>query len=146
MLHNPRRNFQPPREAQSPAAEARRLRLEYSRLNRRLAALMKRKGAESEAQELSGHIERIARELSMIRADSVHAVESKLKVAIELIGDRVDETSHKLLASALSDLHYLAMLSAPAGAAVSEVRQKTLAGVAKGARVKRVFDGEDSRG
>jgi hypothetical protein len=34
-------------------------------------------------------------------------------VALDLMGDGVDDMSHKLLASALSDLHYLALLSEP---------------------------------
>ena len=116
MLHNPKRSFQPAREYPSPAIEARRLRLEYNRLQRRLAALDGRSGAEAESDALWTHIERIARELGLIRADSVHAVESKLRVALDLIGDGVDETSHKLLSSALSDLHYLAVLSEPRSA------------------------------
>ena len=37
----------------------------------------------------------------------------KLKVALDLMGDGVDEASHKLLSSALADLHYLALLSEP---------------------------------
>lgn len=113
MLHNPKRNFQPVREYLSPAVEARRLRLEYNRLQRRLTALEGRSGTENESDALWSHIDRIARELGLIRADSVHAVESKLRVALDLMGDGVDETSHKLLSSALSDLHYLAVLSEP---------------------------------
>lgn len=113
MLHNPKRSFQPVREYPSPAIEARRLRLEYNRLQRRLTALDGRSGTESESDALWSHIERIARELGLIRADSVHAVESKLRVALDLMGDGADETSHKLLSSALSDLHYLAVLSEP---------------------------------
>jgi len=113
MLHNPKRTFQPVREYHSPAVEARRLRLEYNRMQRRLSALEGRDGTEGESDALWIHIERIARELGQIRADSVHAVESKLRVALDLMGDGVDETSHKLLSSALSDLHYLAVLSEP---------------------------------
>lgn len=146
MLHNPKRSFQTPREAQSSAAEARRLRLEYSKMQRRLAALAGHSGPREEAETLRGHMERIARELGLIRADSVHAVESKLRVALDLLGDDIDETSHKLLSSALSDLHYLALLSDPAGATVSEIRQKALADVAQRARVKRVLGDEDARG
>jgi hypothetical protein len=112
MLHNPKRTFQPARESPSPAVEARRLRLEYNRMQRRLAALDGRSGTESEAEALWVHIERIARELGLIRADSVHAVESKLRVALDLMREEA-ETSHKLLSSALSDLHYLAVLSEP---------------------------------
>ena len=37
-----------------------------------------------------------------------------------MIGDAIYETSHKLLSSALSDLHYLALLSEPAGPTVSK--------------------------
>ena len=113
MLHNPKRSFQAAREYQSPAAEARRLRLEYNRLQRRLSSLEGRNGTEGESDALWQQVERIARDLGLIRADSVHAVESKLKVALDLMGDGVDETSHKLLSSALSDLHYLAVLSEP---------------------------------
>ena len=113
MLHNPKRTFQPVREYPSPAIEARRLRLEYNRLQRRLTALEGRAGTEGEADALWSHIERIARDLGFIRADSVHAVESKLRVALDLIGDGADGASHKLLSSALSDLHYLAVLSEP---------------------------------
>jgi hypothetical protein len=113
MLHNPKRTFQPVRDYASPAVEARRLRLEYNRMQRRLGALEGRSGTEDESDALWTHIERIARELGLIRADSVHAVESKLRVALDLMGDGVDEASHKLLSSALSDLHYLAVLSEP---------------------------------
>jgi hypothetical protein len=116
MLHNPKRSFQPAREYPSPAIEARRLRLEYNRIQRRLTALDGRSGTEGESEALWTHIERIARELGLIRADSVHAVESKLRVALDLIGDGVDGASHKLLSSALSDLHYLAVLSEPRSA------------------------------
>jgi hypothetical protein len=146
MLHNPRKSFQPLREGQTSASEARRLRLEYGKLARRLAAIADQPEMEAEAQTLRGHVERIARELGLIRADSVHAVESKLKVAMERIGDLVDETSHKLLASALTDLHYLALLSAPAGPTVSEIRQKALADVAQRARIKGMLDDEDAGG
>jgi len=113
MLHNPKRTFQPVREYASPAVEARRLRLEYNRLQRRLTALEGRDDTEIESDALLIHIDRIARDLGLIRADSVHAVESKLRVALDLIGDGVDGASHKLLSSALSDLHYLAVLSEP---------------------------------
>jgi hypothetical protein len=115
MLHNPKRSFQPAREYVSPATEARRLRLEYNRLQRRLAALESNGASCPEADTLRTHIERITRELGLIRADSVHAVESKLRVALDLMDDGVGETSHKLLSSALSDLHYLAVLSEPRG-------------------------------
>jgi hypothetical protein len=111
MLHNPKRSFQAARACLSPAVEARRLRLEYNRLQRRLEALNGRSGAEVESDALWSQIDRVARELGLIRADSVHAVESKLKVALDLMGDGVDEASHKLLSSALADLHYLAVLS-----------------------------------
>jgi hypothetical protein len=113
MLHNPKRNFQPVREYHSPAVEARRLRLEYNRMQRRITALEGRNDSETESDTLLRHIERIARELGLIRADSVHAVESKLRVALDMMGDGVDDASHKLLSSALSDLHYLAVLSEP---------------------------------
>jgi hypothetical protein len=116
MLHNPKRSFQPARAVVSAAAEARRLRLEYNRLQRRIEALSARGAADAESEALSLQIERVARELGLIRADSVHAVESKLKVALDLIGDGVDGPSHKLLSSALADLHYLALLSDPSPA------------------------------
>ena len=116
MLHNPKRSFQAARAYVSPAIEARRLRLEYNRLQRRLDGLQGREGTEAEADALWTQIERIARDLGLIRADSVHAVESKLKVALDLMGDGVDEASHKLLSSALADLHYLALLSEPKAA------------------------------
>jgi hypothetical protein len=113
MLHNPKRAFQAERAYLPPAVEARRLRLEYNRLQRRLAAAQAAQGAAAEADALLRQVERIARELGMIRADSVHAVESKLRVALDMMGGGGDETSHKLLSSALSDLHYLAVLSDP---------------------------------
>ncbi len=113
MLHDPMQPFQIPRDYVSPTQEARRLRLEYNRLQRRLSALAGRMGDEPEADALWSRVDRVARDLSAIRADSVHAVESKLKVALDLMGDGVDETSHRLLTSALSDLHFLALLSAP---------------------------------
>ena len=111
MLHDPRRSLQSPRAYATPAAEARRLRLEYNRLQRRLEALHGRNGTESESDALWTQIDRVARELGLIRADTVHAVECKLKVALDLMGDGVDEASHKLLSSALADLHYLSVLS-----------------------------------
>jgi hypothetical protein len=113
MLHNPKRSFQNAREYVSPSAEARRLRLEYNRLQRRICTIDGNAGAEAESSALWSRVDRIARELGAIRADSVHAVEAKLKVALDMAGDRIDEASHKLLASALSDLHYLALLSDP---------------------------------
>jgi hypothetical protein len=113
MLHNPGRSFQAARAYVSPAIEARRLRLEYNRLQRRLEALQGQDGSQQEADELWSKVERIARELGHIRADSVHAVESKLRVAMDLMGDGVVDASHKLLSSALADLHYLAVLSEP---------------------------------
>jgi hypothetical protein len=116
MLHNPKRSFQGARAYVSPTAEARRLRLEYNRLQRRLDVLQGKDGTEGESDALWVQIERTARELGLIRADSVHAVESKLKVALDLMGDGVDEASHRLLSSALADLHYLALLSEPKSA------------------------------
>ena len=113
MLHNPKRSFEPAREYASPAVEARRLRLEYNRLQRRLGALRGQGGSEHETGALKGQVERIARDLGLIRADSVHAVESKLRVALDLMSEGVNETTHRLLSSALSDLHYLAVLSEP---------------------------------
>lgn len=113
MLHNSKRSFQAARAYLPPAVEARRLRLEYNRLQRRLTALDGRDGSKTEADALCSQVDRIARELGLIRADSVHAVESKLRVALDMISDGIDETSHKLLSSALSDLHYLAVLSEP---------------------------------
>jgi hypothetical protein len=113
MLHDPKQPFQIPRDYVSPSQEARRLRLEYNRLQRRLTALAGRIGEETESDALWSRIDRVARELGAIRSDSVHAVESKLKVALDLMGDGVDEISHRLLTSALSDLHFLALLSPP---------------------------------
>lgn len=113
MLHNPKRSFQADRAYLPPAVEARRLRLEYNRLQRRLAALKGGDGTEAEGDALWRQVERIARELGLIRADSVHAVESKLRVALDMMGGGGEESSHKLLSSALSDLHYLAVLSDP---------------------------------
>src|SRR5271154_7283635 len=98
MLHNPKQPFQIPRDYVSPSQEARRLRLEYNRL---------------QSDALWSRVDRVARELGAIRSDSVHAVESKLKVALDLMGDGVDEISHRLLTSALSDLHFMALLSEP---------------------------------
>src|SRR5690242_11893458 len=115
MLHNPKRSFQAVRACVSPSAEARRLRLEYNRLQRRLDALEGRSGTDGEADALQAQVDRIARELGLIRADSVHAVENKVRVALHLLGDGVDGASQKLLSSALADLHYLAMMSAPKG-------------------------------
>ena len=110
MLHNPKRSFQPAREYVSPAVEARRLRLEYNRLQRRLSGLQ---NGGDEAEAILAQVDRLARDLGLIRADAVHAVENKLKVALDLMGDGVNEASYKLLSSALADLHYLAVLSAP---------------------------------
>jgi len=113
MLHNPKGSFHSARTYVTPAIEARRLRLEYNRLQRRLDALQDQNGTEQEAVALLSQVERVARELGHIRADSVHAVESKLRVAMDLMDDGVDDASHKLLSSALADLHYLAVLSEP---------------------------------
>jgi hypothetical protein len=113
MLHNPKRAFHSVRALLPPAVEARRLRLEYNRLQRRLVALKGGDAAEAELDALWMQIERITRELGLIRADSVHAVESKLRVALDIMGVGGEEASHKLLSSALSDLHYLALLSEP---------------------------------
>jgi hypothetical protein len=113
MLHDPKQPFQIARDYVSPSQEARRLRLEYNRLQRRLTALAGSIGQEAESDSLWSRVDRVARELGAIRADSVHAVESKLKVALDLMGDGIDEISHRLLASALSDLHFLAILSPP---------------------------------
>jgi hypothetical protein len=113
MLHDPNQPFQIPRDYVSPTQEARRLRLEYNRLQRRLTVLAGRMGEEAESDAVWSRIDRVARELGSIRADSVHAVESKLKVALDLMGDGVDDISHRLLNSALSDLHFLALLTAP---------------------------------
>jgi len=60
----------------------------------------------------------------------VHAVESKLKVALDLADDRIDETSHKLFASALSDLHFLALLS------VSGADSRALSGRRRGRGIR----------
>jgi hypothetical protein len=113
MLHNPERSFQNARKYLSPAVEARRLRLEYNRLQRRIGMIDGHAGAEAESSALWSRVDRIARELGAIRADSVHAVEAKLKVALDMAGDKIDDASHKLMASALSDLHYLALLTGP---------------------------------
>jgi hypothetical protein len=96
-------------EYMSPAIEARRLRIEYNRLQRRLIKLDEHPGTETEANKLRDRVDHIARNLGAIRANSVHAVESKLKVAV----DKIDKTTQRLLASALTDLHYLALLTAP---------------------------------
>ncbi len=109
MLHNPKPNFAACRDYASPASEARRLRLEYNRLQRRIGSPDGKD--EGEAVRLNAQVERVARELSQVRADSVHAVEAKLRVALDLKGDAHDTASQRLLSSALSDLHYLAMLT-----------------------------------
>jgi hypothetical protein len=113
MLHNPKPSFLATREYTSPTSEARRLRLEYNRLQRRLGALEGKDGAAGEIEGLRAQIERTARELSQVRADSVHAVEAKLRVALDLKADAGEAVSHRLMSSALSDLHYLAMLTPP---------------------------------
>lgn len=134
------------RENASPAAEARRLRLEFNKLQRRLVAMSALGIKAAEANALREHIERVARELMTVRADSVHAVESKLRVALDMAGDAIDETSQKLLASALSDLHNLAVLSGPVAPAISELRQKALASDSQRMGIKPVFGHEDPRG
>ena len=113
MLHDPRPSFQATREYASPTSEARRLRLEYNRLQRRLGALEGKDGAQPEIEAVRAQVERVARELSQVRADSVHAVEAKMRVALDMKGDASDAASNRLLSSALSDLHYLAMLTPP---------------------------------
>jgi len=115
MLHNPKPSFLATREYASPTSEARRLRLEYNRLQRRIGALEGKDDAASEIEGLRTQVERIARELSQVRADSVHAIETKLRVALDLKGDTGEATSQRLMSSALSDLHYLAMLTPPPG-------------------------------
>lgn len=111
MLHNAKPSFQASREYVSPTAEARRLRLEYNRLQRRRGALDGKDDAAGEIDGLKAQIERVARELGQVRADSVHAVEAKLRVALDLRGETGDPATQRLLSSALSDLHYLAMLT-----------------------------------
>jgi hypothetical protein len=113
MLHKPNRTRQDIVEYESPAIGARRLQLEYSRLQRQIIAVHDINDTEAETDALRRRVDLIARDLGSIRADSVHAVESKLKVALSLAYDRIDKASQKLLASALSDLHYLALISEP---------------------------------
>jgi glycerol-3-phosphate O-acyltransferase len=97
----------------SPTLEARRLRNEYNRVQRRLSILHDRRGGETESNNLRTRVDHIARDLGLIRADSAHVIESKLKVAIDLADDKINKSTQKLLASALSDLHYLALMSGP---------------------------------
>ena len=146
MLHNPKRGGEAARENASTATEARRLRLEFNKLQRRLDGATSLGEKAPETGALREHVERVARDLTSIRADSVHAVESKLRVALDMIGDAVDEASHKLLSSALSDLHNLAVLSGPVAPAISELRQKALASDSQRVRIKRVLGHEDPRG
>jgi len=113
MLHKANRTRQDVAEYESPAIGARRLQLEYSRLRRHFVAVHDGNGTEAETDALRRRVDHIARDLGSIRADSVHAVESKLKVALSLAEARIDKASHKLLASALSDLHYLALITEP---------------------------------
>jgi hypothetical protein len=113
MLHNPKPSFLATREYSSPTSEARRLRLEYNRLQRRLGALDGKDDAAAEIESVKVQVERVARELAHVRADSVHAVEAKLRVALDLKGEAGDAASSRLLSSALSDLHYLALLTPP---------------------------------
>lgn len=113
MLHNPRPSFLETRDYASPTSEARRLRLEYNRLQRRLGALDGKDDAKSEIDALKAQVDRTTRELAQVRADSVHAVESKLRVALDMKGEAGEAGSQRLLSSALSDLHYLAMLTTP---------------------------------
>jgi hypothetical protein len=113
MLHDRTQTFRGARNFTSPARAARRLRLEYNSLRRRLSALSGGNNAEAEFDALRNRVDHVARNLGAIRADSVHAIESKLKVALDLADEHIDETSHKLFASALSDLHFLALLSEP---------------------------------
>ena len=118
MLYNRPGTYRSAGKSITPAHAARRLRYAYNSLQRRLSALSGRKNAEAESDALRHQVDEIARNLGAIRADSVHAVESKLKVALDLADDRIDETSHKLFASALSDLHFLALLSEPPNVAL----------------------------
>jgi len=74
MLHNPKGSFHSARTYVTPAIEARRLRLEYNRLQRRLDALQTRTEPNRRRRAVVP-VERVARELGHIRADSVHAVE-----------------------------------------------------------------------
>jgi hypothetical protein len=101
------------KENVSPASEARRLRFEYNRLQRRIITLYGVNISDSESNALRNRVDQIARDLGSIQADTMGAVESKLKVALDLVDGRIDKTSHRLFASALSDLHYLALLSEP---------------------------------
>ena len=111
MLHNPKPSFLETRAYASPTAEARRLRLEYNRLQRRLGALEDKGGAGMESDALKLQVERVARELAQVRADCVHAVEAKLRVALDMRGDAGEASANRLLSSVLSDLHYLAILT-----------------------------------
>jgi hypothetical protein len=69
--------------------------------------------SDSESNALRNRVDQIARDLGSIQADTMDAVESKLKVTLDLADNRIGKTSHRLFASALSDLHYLALLSEP---------------------------------
>ena len=112
MLYNPNKSIEAePERAPSSSKRARRLRLEFSRLQRRLCGMAG--DADPDADAARRHRDRIARELGLIRADSVHAVESKLRVALDLMGEEVEDAPYRLLASALADLHYLAVMSEP---------------------------------
>ena len=113
MLHDGKRAFQGSRAFVSPTADARRLRLEYNRLRRRISALEGVEGAEGEIEGLKSQIDRVARDLSLVRADGFHAVEAKLRVALDMRGDAYEPAAQRLLSSVLSDVHYLAMLTPP---------------------------------
>jgi len=101
------------KENVSTASEARRLRFEYNRLQRLIITLYGTNTSDLESNALQDRVDQIARDLVSIRADTVHAIESKLKVALDLADNRIGKTSHRLFASALSDLHYIALLSEP---------------------------------
>ena len=100
----------PTRARTGSAAEARRLLLEFRQLKRRLADLA---DGGADAETLRRRLDQTARDLGSIKAESVRTVESKLRVVLDLLGDDADRVSHRLIASAVADLHYLAILSGP---------------------------------
>ena len=113
MLHSPNPSFLATREHASPTSEARRLRHEYNRLQRRIDALQGGEAAAVEIKGLKAQVERTARELGRVRAVSVHAIEAKVRVALDMRGETSEAAFNRLMSSALSDLHYLAMLTPP---------------------------------
>lgn len=129
-----------------PAAEARRLRLECNKLVRRLRKISDSAEGVTEGGALRDRIKRIVRELSEIRATSVHVAEAKMRVAMDLLNGNIDDNAYKLLSSVMSDLHNLSTLSVPFPTPLFPVHKEAVSYVGQSARIQPMFSQKYSIG